>query len=496
MKDTNVCTCKDAARLESTIVLFCGRCGGRVLNVDDAQRVYELNQNVIDGSPASLSDGNFRIATGNASPDFEPSKTGMTRRKFFDTLLTAGIATLATLLSEPIRVLIGIETGAIEDEEASRMQIRGQILTNEDIDAVEFALTNISDLQALAAQYRVENRHAVAKLLEALSIHVFGISPKSSTKTLTELLAIDHPQSVKRYLYLRRAKARALIGESEQGLDDLEKAIELTTENEKQFRVKLLRQAMNHAYISIQPNDTPNSVYWHRLQQFQKRALEDMELKADLDLPDLTQRAMNFDPMIGSGVLIFEAITRALERKDSKDECRRILHWHLDLISSFQQYDPINGWNQYSRLASQAIALGHLDIAETVLTRARQYAFSDSNDRVSQFAKKQRLNQGVEWLLHEVVLAALHIAKHKSSIHPRDRAGEIEMARTALVEPLKIENAIKGHTFLRAAKLYELETIPKENKQQRVDVFVEAFNTPARNYWVYFPNLPQRENLG
>ena len=138
-------------------------------------------------------------------------------------------------------------------------------------------------------------------------------------------------------------------------------------------------------------------------------------------------------------------------------------------------------WICYTRLAAQALALGEIKFAENVLKHAFFYVTrTDTQNPVVRYARSQRENKGVEWLFHQVVFASLHLAKH-------DPGG----AKTHLIEPLHRNNEIKCLTFARAAKLYEMETYPKNDKRRRIDAYVGAFNVPAQTHWTYFPNLPQ-----
>lgn len=482
MNDPNrPCTCEGGGRIETSVTLLCGICGGRLLPHEKTEELENLTRQGTKGIPSRLAGGLYRFAKGFGESDFVPG-----RRE----VVVAIVSGIFGAVAAPVVWRLGLNY--VEDDEDIRNRRRSSHLELGDVSAAEAALQALSasgdrnDFESKVSAYRVSGKHAVADLLIALAGHAIGVSPRKSELTFNDLISGDHDPEVRRYLLERRAKVRGLIGESNKGLDDLGAALKLTPEDGKS-RLKLLRQIMNHAYVSIPFDDVLKPDRWSGVQENLRHALGILELhpdSSDWSDPSRIDRAIIYDGFLGPGVLIFEALTRAAEAIDSPDECRRALQWHLDLITELVKAEPITGWNRYTPLAAQAIALDHLDFAQKVLSVAR----SDAIENRNKYAQLQYQNQGAEWLLHQIVQACLHLTvSEKLPSRSRRKVEEREKALAALEAPLDRQNYTKTATFLRQALLYKRLALGNDQREQKRDAYVGGFLTTAWTHWTYLP---------
>jgi len=318
----------------------------------------------------------------------------------------------------------------------------------------------------------------------AIAGHHGGTDPKSAEIALETLVKDQDDDQVKLHLLEDLGRVRALNGKVREGLRDLETAISLVPSSDDRTRVRLLRQTMSHAYIALPRDKVLKPDSWP-VRKYLREALEIMDLvpKSDPLSPLRIERAKEFHPAVGPGVLVFEAYVRACE-VSSVRERQRIFDWHLDLLKAIEADggDPLAAWIRHMPLAAQAIALGHIGFAQKVLDRAAAAGRGVGRPGVVQFAAWQRENLGIEWLVLNVGYAALYLKR-----------GERRKARQALEIPLR--ECAKAPSLLRAAQLYRLATIPDKSENLRRQCQALAFNPPAFSHWTYFPGLPEGERL-
>jgi hypothetical protein len=487
----NLCMCSEA-QLYSITSLFCGRCGRRIVSSENTEKEQEIVHEVTEGNPDRLSHGAVLIAAGEAEPDILPD-CRITKREFVKTLRDLGIGIFLGLLAEPAKTLITRRSGAIDTDQEAReeasQRVRSLVLTEDDIRNAENTLLKegVIILREQAKQYRHERQYAMSMLFDALADHAIGIQSKDAENDLNKLLYANPYPAVKSRLYFHRGRTRVFCGNTEEGLNDLDAAIGHAPKKDAKSRVEFLRQAMSHAYISIERANVLEPNKWTRISSKIREACDIVGLQ-NISIDDFSERqkrAVAFDPILGTGILIFEALMRAAEYRGDLKNCQRALEWHYNLIRTLEQNHPILGWIRYTPLAAQAIALGELEFAEKVLDRAHNIAMSTNTaDPVVRYARSQQENKGVEWLFHEVVFASLYLAKHDPI-----------RAKAHLEDPLEPNNHTKCLTFARAAKLYEMETFPIDDIRQRIDASVGASHVSARTHWTYLPNIPNFQKL-
>jgi hypothetical protein len=471
----------------STANILCGRCNRPLLRAEDVERLAQLDSEEAEGRPSGLADGNIKVAA-----DVSLAKSlgdGFTRREAIGVLATAFIGALVAAYQGQL----GLKTGFAEWDEQERAKVRADLLTINDVRSVDQALLSVSDLKALATSFRGGGRYALASLLEALAGHVFGIFPREAKRVLDELIERQEKQDVLAYLLFRRAKVRVLLGEVRAGLTDLDKSIKLTGQQDVGLLLTRLRQAANHAYISIPEEDVQDPDKWIEMRKYLTQAMDILNISATSDIESQIAAARRSTVMESTiGVLFTYNMLRAAESRGSTKECGKTLKQIIEILTTWQDYDPITAWNCHTPLAAAAIRLGHPDVAKIALVKAASFAQSSENSPIARYASGQRQSKGIEWLFHKLQWVPLHIEKARKSRSKTDCRNELKLAERCLKEVLEPQKSERTVLLLRAAKLYQWQLRSMLKDRKDIDkITVEAFNSPAYSHWTYFSNLPK-----
>jgi len=222
---------------------------------------------------------------------------------------------------------------------------RQHSLSENDFRTAEIALWETpKQLNSRILDLRLEDRHSLADLIEARAGLVLGKSLEQSQERYDRLLEWKHhPVSVRLRLVEQGAKVRGLRGYAKKSLEDLEDAV--CDAPDDKTRVRLLRQLMVSAYCVVSPQHVLVPDQWFRMSQYLEEALTVIDPRS-LDYSSWSdgtriERAVEFDPFLGPGVLIFEAYIRAAQAGQSSTKSLRALEWHRKLVFEQEKTDPM-----------------------------------------------------------------------------------------------------------------------------------------------------------
>jgi hypothetical protein len=500
-------------KLNSPVEFRCKNCGEKLISDEQIEMLYQLALYLSNGKSNALKDGQFINADNELNQAKKAKSECPNNQKFSmdkndkrmksDELLkileASGIKDIITLLDEPIKERIGLKHFSNEYNENNDIYLN-QTIDKSDIKKIQNTLNFSKNLDYLISKYDKKNRTSVSALIKAIKLYSFGSDPLKSKFIFGKLLEIELDPFVKAFILYHYAKTLTYTNPKGAlvGIKKLDEALRLCPNDNIEMRLMILRQALVHSYICVEKDDVLNPEEWFNMQNYLDESIDILGIKNEDNLKIKLIKASNvkiskipkFNKTIGLGILMFEAFKNAAFNYDNKRDNLRYLHWHLDLIKVFQKNDAVNGWNRYTPLAAQAISLGQLDFAKQVINLAYNYVKFPDNSIISSYANKQKENRGTDWLFFLVVKAAYHIAKSKDYSNPKDRIAQIELAKSALKNPLDPNNSNKSLLFIRAAKLYNKEIIAEKNKMKRIETVTGAMNPPANTHWTYLPNVP------
>ena len=467
-----MCQCRPHAELSSDVHLVCGRCGRRLLSSDDARQLDDLNRNATAGDAAKLPDGRIHEAlaldnNAEASSDPPPGGSLFTRRGLAKGMRDIAIAALAGATSHWLILRLGGFAASDKELEAIRHE-----LTNAQVHTVEAALGRGENLRTLAATFLSQDHNGAHNFAQAVADHTDGSHVGRAIAGFRTLLAdsrlCPETQDAVRF---RLAKALGLAGMVDAGSRELT-ALLSSREHPPITRVKYLRQAMNHSYLLLRDFELARPELWTVIQSCLHEAKEIMALSCPLSSEPTRclSTASRFHPGLGPAVLMFEALSDAALSESDRGATLHALKVHLDLVRALVGIDEVTGWNRYTPLAAQAMYLDQLDFASTVLDEAKDLSFRLGN------ARRQRQQEGAEWLLHLAQRGVLAL-----------KQGKAQEARKALRYLMDGQRANKLRPFLRPLTGLKQRAERAMCEAVDVDARAGAVNVPYDSHAAFFP---------
>ena len=501
ISNNGYCKCKNRI-MRSTACIYCPTCQKPFLPADKIAHLVQLLLEKANGRPDGLPDGSIKITAG-VGVEYSPKNVqSIEWRTFVDEINGTGAGVFSEILSDPIAEYLGIRAGPPQREEEERGKENPQILTVEDVRQVEDALLKGVDLRGLARSCAVNRRNSMTLLLDALADHVSGRAPIAARNTFDYLLNNEfrrqYSDEVLAFLLFRRGKVRALTGEVNEGISDLDESIQLTDKRDQTRLLDRLRQAAGHAYSLIQAPDIQYPDRWTAMQTYVHKGLDILELSPDATIEQQMTLVEKLEGKNSAttaiGLLFALNMIRAQKYWDSDTKCRETLDYLLELQSKWEDSDPITAWNCLTPLAAEALRLDRLEFAEKALKKAQTYALSNENNPLAVHARYQMKTSGIEWLFHNLQWVVLHMEKAYAARNS-DQTKELDRANICLNEIFKADSSPSTMIVLRAAKLYEHEILLMQNANEHAlnPTITESYLTPAYSHWTFCPKLPSRD---